>query len=193
MIIAVVGRIGGGMSLRASYIASLLMCVLLLSGCLCYRINEQVNPPTTTLKSKPVVKPTTSTMKSTTTSTSSTTSTLPAVTRVITQIVYRYQNITLDLTGEQENSLLNMNGGKLGCTTVGCSHGASLCKDYVLDVLGLKTSKFSERPSTGFDPFSVNEVFIPVRDDGRGEYIELDNRVWYVSTNNTRLVLRRRF
>jgi hypothetical protein len=94
---------------------------------------------------------------------------------------YVIHNISFgfNITGRQVKQIKNLKPEI--CYTIGCSEGYIKCKYDVYDVLGVEHPKFSERPSTGYNPFKekTNESIL-VRQDGFGRYLNLSDREWYV-------------
>jgi len=162
------------------------LLILILSGCISMEpayIREKRDSLTT------------STSTVTTTSQIITTSTIIQIKTVvekITQIIYVYENRTIDLTKLQKAKALNYIPDN--CYTASCSDGAWKCKKFFLDILGLKPlTPFKESQSTGardyysVHPSMVSEICLPVYDNNFTKYVELSKEFWQVTENDSKI------
>jgi len=67
------------------------------------------------------------------------------------------------------------------CNNIGCSEGFIQCKEQVQDIFNLKKSRFSEKPSPGFNPNFENIEVIPIKkDDLNRSYVRLNGSSWNI-------------
>lgn len=169
---------------------NLLILCLLVSGCICFPSAAE----------REELRKTTTTTTSTSTTIGSfyyltTTSTVQPQQHIQTINIYKYQyiNETLDLTSIQENYLMNMIPTK--CFSPPCSQGFFECKANTLNILNLKKSEFSERKQTNImellRDIQTDKTCFPIKNDGFGEYLELNANTWSLIKNDTKYVLKR--
>jgi hypothetical protein len=93
-------------------------------------------------------------------------------------IKYQMENISIyfNMTNRQFERLINL---KVPCNNIGCAEGAIRMKYLVFDIFNIEHPKFSERPSIGWDDVDPY-TYLKVSNGSFGQYIELNNREWYI-------------
>jgi len=160
------------------------LLILILSGCISMEpayIRERTSTTTTSIVSTTTQSTTTSTIIQ-----------IKTVVEKITQIIYVYENRTIDLTKLQKAKALNYIPDN--CFTASCSDGAWKCKKFFLDILGLKPlTPFKESQSTGardyysVHPSMISEICLPVYDNNFTKYVELSKEFWQVTENDSKI------
>lgn len=100
---------------------------------------------------------------------------------VVEKIKYlpEFFTIVKNLTRSQDNQIKNLR--PLRCNNIGCSEGYIQCKYDVFDILGYEHPRFSEKPSTGFDPFFDKIEYVPIkRDEYDRQYVYLNSSDWFI-------------
>lgn len=92
----------------------------------------------------------------------------------------------LNISERQHFEIKNMKPDK--CFNIGCSDGFHKCKEEVLDILEWVKPRFSERPSTGYDPLfnrkqNLSTATFVLEDRVYGQYITFDPYYWRLSYN----------
>ena len=106
------------------------------------------------------------------------------VTQLFNVTKYLVENITINLTESQKSDIINIKPNV--CNNIGCSEGFVKAKYMIMDILGMDTPKFSERPSIGFDPFNrvrFNDSIVSflIQNDGFTDYFPLNSTFWRVN------------
>jgi len=159
--------------------------VFLLCGCLCADPIYQDDLPSSTSTSITISSPQTST-----------TTTLKEGIKIIYINQTRYINQTINIVNItekeefynfsliQKNLLLNLKPDR--CHTIACSEGFFKAKDEMMDIMDFKKSRYSEKPSIGYDPFFYEKkndsiISFNLLDDGFGNYFILNQSFWRIN------------
>ena len=152
-----------------------LLLFLILSGCLCYPPESENVTQADTLISI-YEKATGLNMSNPITST-----TIKYEVETIYKMIYNEYNISSNLSLVQEHNIKNMKPKTSGSSAH--SAGYFECKYEVLEYMGWKPPKFSEKTSTIGQWFNYDfeEECLLVKNDSFTKYIRLNSSMWYIT------------